>query len=352
MKRFIKKVITYSIFLFVVINLIIYLFINYSPENFLGVGRFDYRLLNYQYNTMKAKSNYRNIVIGDSKGTASISPKILGSSWLNLSIPGSDFFEGYHTLKFYLSKNKIDTLLMYYCPEYIQGNSPFFSERTIPCQFISFHDLKELEKVENKYGYLIHDVDFSSIQGVFPSKIDFYFKQKQREMSYLHFPLCYSQTFRSGLKDLLFSNKEGFSAEELRFNLYRENLGHMNYGDSDFNSLNHYDNTKDEFIPNLVVLSYLDSIMKIAEKNKIVVYLTPSPINETTYKTYKNSVLEKTEHAFYGQLIFKYPHLNFINPPEYMADSTFGDHFLHPNTKGTTLISNNIKEAFKQTTRM
>ena len=143
MKKFIKKVIVFTIVSFLAICIIISVFIKIWPEIFLGVGRLDYKILNYQYSNIKNVSKYRNIIIGDSKGTASVNPEILGNTWINLSIPGSDFFEGYYTLKYYLSQNRIDTVLMYYSPEYIEGNSPFFTVRTIPCQFISFYNLKE-----------------------------------------------------------------------------------------------------------------------------------------------------------------------------------------------------------------
>ena len=347
MKKFIKKVIQFTVVSFVAVSIIIYCFMKIWPEFFLGVGRLDYNIINYQYNNIKGVSKYRNIIIGDSKGTASISPEILGKSWINLSIPGSDFFEGYYTLKYYLSKNKVDTVLMYYCPEYIEGNSPFFNARTIPCHFISFAELKALEKVENKYGQLIHSLNISGINRMLPKQVNLYLMQKQRELSYIHFPLCYNQTFRSSLNDLIFSTKEGLDKEQLRFNKLKNNLGQMNYGDSNFNNLNHYPTTAVSFNPNLVVLSYLDSIIKIADKYKVVIYLAPAPINQTTFKAYQHSEFEKTTSNFYKITSIKYPSLHLLNEPAYLSDSLFGDHVLHPNKKGTIAISNQIKEAFK-----
>ena len=47
------------------------------------------------------------------------------------------------------NKNKIDTLILNYGIDYIEGNSYFFNRRTIPFNNISISNLKSLEKLED-----------------------------------------------------------------------------------------------------------------------------------------------------------------------------------------------------------
>src|SRR5690349_14577975 len=107
MNNFIIKAIKYLVITMLLSGLIIYVFLLTKPAFFLGAA-VDYYYCTYQYDQINKKTEYTNIIMGDSRGNAAVNPKVLGDKWINLSIPGSDLFEGYLTLKKYLANNKID----------------------------------------------------------------------------------------------------------------------------------------------------------------------------------------------------------------------------------------------------
>ena len=125
MKQFLIKTALYILVTVFLSGTIIYLFISQKPEFFLGPA-VDYFQCQYQYGQIKKQTGFSNIIIGDSRGNACVNPRQLGEKWINLCIPGSDFFEAYLTLKRYLQHNTVDTLIMVYgmgyISEYFFGN--------------------------------------------------------------------------------------------------------------------------------------------------------------------------------------------------------------------------------------
>jgi hypothetical protein len=329
MRKFITKSVGYLVITILLVAAIIYTFIEVKPAYFLGAP-VDYYYCTYQYDQINKKTDYTNVIIGDSRGNASVNPKMLGSSWINLSIPGSDLFEGYHTLKKYLSKNKIDTLVMVYGLYYIDEVSPFFNRRTVPFQFINYSELKELEQVEKKYKYVFHGESTKS-------RRELSYKQYNRRLKYWHFPFYYRETFLDGLNSLCNTQAEVAVAKQRVIKQLTDYRGYMNFGEADSNNtegVKAYHN----FNPPPISKHYLDLILDIATKNKIAIYLIVAPMNQTSFMTYDKSAFQSSVNAYMKKLKGQYPGLYIIHDPVSLPNSMFGDAY-HVNKKGTAVFT-------------
>lgn len=330
MNRFIIKVIKYLFLITLLSSLTIYLFLLTKPAFFLGAPALDYYYCTYQYDQINKKTNFTNIIIGDSKGNAAVNPKMLGQQWVNLSIPGSDFFEGYITLKKYLLNNKVDTVVMVYGLNYMAGHSPYFTQRTIPFQFLSYSELKDLEQVERKYHYLFHGdaTKASSTLG---------WNQFDRKLKYLHFPFSYRETFIDGLNNLCSSPTDINPKKEKIIRQLSDFRGHMNFGEADSNNTNGV-NPDYHFNPKPINQYYLDLLMKVASEKKITVFLAIAPMNQASYTSYSKSKFESSVNEYLIKLQKKHPTLVLLKTPVGLPDSMFGDPY-HLNKKGTAYFS-------------
>ena len=131
----------------------------------------------------------------------------------------------------------------------------------------------------------------------------------------------------------------------------KKNLGQDFCGDSAFYKDLYFvyspERLQRECRPDPVNIAYLDSIVKLTQAKNIVLYLGVSPINEATYKVYKNSTLERSVTDFYNKIKADHPNLHLITDPIHMSDSTFGDKYLHPNRGGSLVITNQLVEHIK-----
>ncbi len=329
MNRFIGKTVKYLVTTFVLSALIIYIFITIKPAYFLGAP-VDYYYCTYQYEQINKKTGYRNIIIGDSRGNASINPKVLGNEWINLSIPGSDLFEGYLTLKKYLLNNKVDTLVMVYGLYYLAEVSPYFNRRTIPFQFLNYDELKDLEQVEKKCKYKFHDASITGPRALSLAQYD-------RRLKYWHFPFHYRETFIDGLNSLWNTRADVNVAKQKVIKQLTEYRGYMNFGEADSNNT---DGVNDEFDFDLPPVSkhYFDQLMEVVAKNKITVYLIMAPINHTSFMTYNKSPFQTSVDKYMKGLQSQYPHLHIIQGPVCLPNTLFGDAY-HVNKKGTAFFS-------------
>ena len=337
MARFIKKLFLYIGLVILVPGLAVYGLIKLYPAYFLGAP-VDYYLSKFQYGRIDS-ANYKNIIIGDSRGNASVEPKTLGSSWINLSIPGTDFFEGFYTLKHYLQKNKPDTLILVYGLDYVERGSQFFNLRTIPFQFIRPDELSGLDRVEKKFGFAFHDSSVIGAKHLFTYQLS-------RKLRYEHFPLSYRETFIDGLSTLLNKSPDiEKRSREIEARL-REDLGHLNFGHADSDNTVSIGDRDRSFNPEPINLTFLDSIMTVANKDNIVTYLIIPPMNQASYLRYKNSTLSGTADSFFSGLTGKYPQLHLIREPQFLDNSFFGD-AEHLNPKGTRLYSAALRQLLK-----
>jgi len=337
MKKFIVKSATYLFIVTGIAFLVIYISILFKPAYFLGSPT-DYFICTFQYNQISKKSDFRNIIIGDSRGNSSINPKIIGDNWINLSIPGSDFFEGYITLKRYSLKNKIDTLIMVYGLDYIAEKSVFFNIRTIPFGFPNPEELKELERIEKENMYLFHGIKTKN-----PGLL--HINQITRKLKYLHFPYFYRSRFMFGFNNLMYSRSVLNSKKNKLQSQLEINRGYINFGDAYSNS--HNSISRDTaFMPKPINLYYLNQIMKISEKEGITVILLIPPMNETSFKFYKNSTYENSVNQFLKTLETSQNKLTIMQKPAYLPDSMFGDSH-HVNKRGTEFYSQTLKNILK-----
>jgi hypothetical protein len=340
MKQFLLKAILYLLVTVVLAGTIIYMFISQKPEFFLGPA-VDYFQCRYQYDQINKKTGFTNIIIGDSRGNASINPRQLGEKWINLSIPGSDLFEGYITLKRYLQRNKVDTLVMVYGMSYISEYSRWFNLRTIPFRFIDYSELKELEQLERKYNYLFHN----RAAGHATLRYD----QFTRRLKYWHSPFSYRATFLDGLNSFCFSQTQTGIAKQKVITQLSGYRGYTNFGVADSNTTDNTDANL-RFEPGQINQHYLDLIMQLAAEHDIAVYLIDPPMNRASFNTYNKSVYESTVNRFLEGLPKKYTRLCVLQTDVWLPDTMFGDP-LHVNSKGTARFSAIVRDCLNKEVR-
>jgi hypothetical protein len=335
MVRFIKKLFVYIALVILVPGLAMYGSIRWYPAYFLG-SPVDYHICKFQYNQIDS-ANYKNIIIGDSRGNASVAPATLGNDWIDLSIPGTDFFEGFYTLKRYLIKNKPDTLIMIYGLGYVERGSQFFNLRTIPFQFVTPNELHALDLVEKKFGFAFHDRSVIGAKHLFTFQIS-------RNLRYDHFPLSYRATFIDGLGTLLWGRTDIEKRSRGIEGRLREDLGHLNFGSADSDNTVSVGDRDRSFRPEPINLVYLDSIMTMAKSYNIKTWLVIPPMNKASYLQYKNSNLQTTANEFFNGLVVKYPQMHLIREPEMLDNTYFGDSE-HLNARGTILYSATLRQS-------
>jgi hypothetical protein len=329
MNSFIIKAINYLFITFLLSGLIIYVFIVLKPAFFLGAS-LDYYYCTYQYDQIDNKTAFNNIVVGDSRGNASVNPKMLGEKWINLSIPGSDLFEGYLTLKKYQLNNKVDTLVMVYGLYYIAETSPYFNRRTIPFQFVSYNELKDLEQIEKKYNYVFHGHSTKS-------RRELIFEQYNRRLKYWHSPFHYRETFLDGLNSLCNTQAVTNVQRGEIIKQLTDYRGYMNFGHADSNNTDGVNGKYDFSLPPISKY-YLDLIMDIVTKNKIAAYVMIAPMNQTSFKSYDKSAFQSSVNKYMKTLQSQYPNLHIMEGPVSLPNTLFGDAY-HVNKKGTAVFS-------------
>jgi hypothetical protein len=280
--------------------------------------------------------------MGDSRGNAGVNPKILGEKWINLSIPGSDLFEGYLTLKKYLLNNKVDTVVMVYGLYYLAEVSPYFNRRTVPYQFVSDSELKDLEQIERKCNYIFHG-------GVQKSRRALQVEQYNRRLKYWHFPSYYRETFLDGLNSFCTTHAEVAVQKEGIIKQLHDYRGYMNFGEADSNNT---DGVNGAYAFTLPPISkyYFDEIMKLVTKNKIAAYLEFAPINQTSFLSYNKSAFQSSVEKSMKALGSQYPNLHIVPGPVNLSNTLFGDAY-HVNKKGTAFFSELTRNSLNGTVR-
>jgi hypothetical protein len=335
MYRFIIRSSIFLIISLLIAETIVLVCIKLKPDYFLGAP-VDYFICSFQYSQIDKSTPYTNIVIGDSRGIASLNPVEMGENWTNLSIPGSDFVEGYVTLKKHLAKkNRIDTVVMVYGLNYIAGQSHFFNIRTIPFQFISLNELKGIESLEKEYRS-----EFQGTQNANWGELRLH--QLNRRLKYIHFPFSYNEGFLDGLHNLIYGQKQtDFEIEKIEKQL-KTNSGQLNFEISNSRNLNSLGKCNYYFNPSPIGLKYLDSILSLTSKSNIKTFLIIPPINQASYSVYKNSTYEISVNQFFKNINFRYPKLMLINEPISLQNSLFADS-IHLNKNGSVIFTRIIR---------
>lgn len=338
MAKFILKISAWILVILLTGTTIAWLAIKKIPEQVL-LDPDAYFMLKHQYKMAGSQGPYRNIIIGDSRGNAAIAPKLLGEKWLNLSISGGDFYEGYLTVKHFLEKNTIDTLVMLYGISYIETGSAWFDRYTVPMQFASNEEMNDFEKVENSRKMEYHG---SNRIGAVPRFI----KQAQRRLLYHHIPLLYMNAASEGIFSY-FKNKEEVKAKKEKMeSRLTETRGHICFGDATSCAAVSITDPDRKFNQNLFQIIYLDSIMQTGRRNHTVIYFGVAPLNQGTYVGYGNSLYDRTSRDYLKKLPITYPGLHVLVDSAGLPNNLFGDPW-HLNESGTLVYTQLLTERLK-----
>ncbi len=302
--------------------LVLSFFIFKYPSYFLSSIE-DYDLLHSCYGMPFKYQTKSNIILGDSRGTASIVPTALGKSYINLSIPGSNFFEGYLTLKKRVKFCKVDTVLCVYGIDFYEATK-WTDIRTIPFQLPTTAELHDLIFLEYKNKQLINEKNKLNTPRLL-------YKQAIRQLKYFHFPLCYANGFKTNFYKLITHQKGSYELQK-----YYAQLGYYQFGTKSQDST--VSKLGKRFTPNRVNLSYLDSLFSLCTKNKICLYLIIPPINQATANSSSNQSYLKEAGTF---LSTKYSN-SLLSGIQEMPNTNFGDP-THLNKEGAEFFSKKIK---------
>ena len=326
MNQFLKKIFLFLISGLILTCLVISISIYYFPEKFLGNSG-EYYMWAFQSNKINnTKNKHLNLIIGDSRAMSGINPIIISSKYINMSIGGATFFEGFQTLKrLILNKNKIDTLIICYS-QYHYELSDVFEERTLPFKFINNGELNGLISVEKQTNSKINDKSIGE-----PSVM----LNVNRKLLFYRSPIVYWNTYL----DNLMWNTVTPEIQKMIQSL-SVNKGHTFFGQSDSATAPAIEASMDNFIPNPVLAKYLDSIVFIAKKQRVKILITTPPISQLTYNSCNVDYIKDFD-MYLKSLNNKY-HFTILNYTTAYPNSYFGDPS-HLNKKGCDKFSRELR---------
>lgn len=328
MKKFIIDLIKTLLICFIAINLIMYFFLKKYPDHFL-VNNEDYYVMQAVYKLAGQYPERHNIVIGDSRGNASVIPDSLGKTYLNLSLPGSNLLEGFITVKRRLKITKIDTLILVYGHNMYENN-PWTIRRTIPLRYISPEELNELETIERKNKQLIHE-RFER------NALSLRYEQWMRRLKYYHLPIMYYKDFVNSFNTISVNiNMEKFDS------LVMNNKGQFHFGNKDSSHQVLYMPGDHSYKPNSSNLQYLDSLIAYSKHYNFKLIIVVPPVNFSTYSKIGKDPYYKNAESFFSKRLGAYT----VNQLDYMPDNCFSDSS-HLNDRGTRIFSQKLASKLK-----
>jgi hypothetical protein len=327
MSKFLKRVSLYVLAICLLGYGIIYAAILLKPGKMLGNAT-EYEL--WQYKKQLANTPFhesKNIMIGDSRTLTGLDPQIVQHNFLNLGIGGTTAFEGYITLKQFLSKNKADTLIIGYgIFHFIE--SDVLNKWTLLYKLPTLKDINYLEEVEKQSNITLDNQQ--------PS-FNLY---AERKATFFRLPTAYRPTFIENLKQ---NDYNAFIIDGLR-----KNLGFSNVSTADSasgqNTEVDIEKERHRFIPNKVIISYIDSIYNLAIAHNIKPILTIPPINATSYRLLSGTLFWKQYLAFIEGLKRRYPKMTIDNEIVFLPNNHFADNN-HLNRRGFALYSNYVRDS-------
>ncbi len=330
MIKFILKILQYIFIVCLLGYGIIYVSVLFYPGKMLGNAT-EYELWKYKKQLINTTySQSKNIIIGDSRVMTGLNPVVIKHNIINLSLSGTTPFEGCATLKQFLQHNKIDTLIIGYgIFHYIE--SDVLEKWTLLYQFNTIQEVNSLENVE-RIKHITLDNQSPGLQ-----------LYLGRKATYYHSPINLRQTFIENLKQ---SDYKLFIIKQLK-----ETIGFSNLTTADSAAGT---NTEVEialkakkFIPNPVILSYLDSISLIVKNNNIKTFLLIPPINYASYKMLTSTLFWKQFSNFLHDLQIKYPFVKIEWKNAYLPNTYFADNS-HLNRKGADFLSEYVRDSIME----
>jgi hypothetical protein len=317
MKYFLQRVLRKLTTTFLSVYLIIWISIQIYPDYFLG-DYYEYTMWDNQIKNIKLSNKQKlNVIVGDSRAMSGLRPKMLSGNFYNFSFGGATFFEGYLSLKEITKNNNIDTLLLCYGPYHFE-RANVLSERTCKFGLVKFTDLINLYNLEIKFNKCAEYKELNKN----------HLHSLMKRILYLyHVPFL----FRSEYIYNLFREIDKSVKSNILLTMNKEK-GYMHFGLSDSTKIESAEAKESIFIPNKIIISYLDSILILSNKHNIKVFFTSPPTSFITYNKGKKKYYQ-TFDDYLGNLQIQHG-LNIINKTMVYPNNLYGDQD-HLNMNGS-----------------
>ncbi|WP_420321449.1 hypothetical protein [Flagellimonas sp.] len=321
----IKQVLAFAVIWFG----LMYLICLFLPFHYFNA---EYPMWKSKMEVMESKNNFSNFIIGDSRVIAGIDPDDLGSNYYNLALGGGTPMEGYYSLKRMLNANKkIDTIIVSYGPLHFE-QSEMFWDRQVKYNFYSLDEIDDIFNSLNTENETFWEYEGASN-----------FKESEKGSlirkaykTYFKFPT----ELRTELsKSFLLRGYTNYTV----YNEIKNRRGCFDFGRAAHSNALNVEAQRTAFRPKKVLISSLERLFKLAQKNKVAVMYVSLPMNRTSYNAldaeYRNGVEQMDDY-----LKQNHPYVKFINPVLMSyEDSYFGD-ASHLNKKGREKFTFELKK--------
>lgn len=325
MKQFIIKTLGFSALSLLLLNGIIGLCMYLKPGYFIGTFE-DYFQLEVFYRMPEKAKDKTHVIIGDSRGNADLIPSALGNQYVNLSIPGSSFYEGYISIKRRLQHCPIDTIICVYGFDYWEPTG-WLIKRSVPFNYMNPDELQALMALEMKAQHLINDNADMPWYKIRQEHI-------KRLLKYYRIPMAFMNGFKANVE--AYFDRASKQAIVAKNDSILPHLGYFQFGEKPADSTAlEYNN---HFTPNPIHLLYLDSLQSLCKAHKIKLLMVLPPCNQATFDRPGNQAYFKEV----SQYFYERKDLEWLNTLEGYPNDCFGDPF-HLNKQGAMKFTAELK---------
>ncbi|WP_190810944.1 hypothetical protein [Flagellimonas sp. S3867] len=329
-RNLIKQVLAFAAIWFV----LMYLICLFLPFHYFNA---EYPMWKSKMEVMESNNTFSNLIIGDSRVIAGINPDALGSNYYNLALGGGTPMEGYYSLKRMLEAGKkVDTIVVSYAPIHFE-QSEMFWDRQVKYNFYNLDEIDEIFSELNTENEI-----FWTYEG------DKNFEESEKNTLIRRAYKTYFK-FPTELRTEL--SKSFLLRGYTNYNVYQEiknRRGCFDFGRADFSNDLNVEAKRIDFSPKKVLISSLEKMFALAEKNSVTVMYVSLPMNRTSYRALSDEYREGVKQMDRA-LKRKHPEVEFINPAlVYYDDTYFGD-ASHLNKKGREKFTFELKQYVSKT---